>query len=123
MVNEPKLRGGTTPSLDVLPAPWFPRRPEHGTDDEHVPHLPNFPGHRSETLLSGEAGVVAEDSGSVLDDLLANRQAAAEQFVVPLLLPVLERVLVKQVDVIGDLRLPEHLLVSLIRNDAEGNHE
>ena len=38
-----------------------------------------------------------------------------EQLVVPFLLPVLKRVLVKQVEVFGDLRLPEHLFVLLTR--------
>ena len=38
-----------------------------------------------------------------------------EQLVVPFLLPVLKRILVKQVEVFGDLRLPEHLLVLLTR--------
>jgi len=36
-----------------------------------------------------------------------------EQLVVPLLLPVLERILVKQVQVFGNLRLAEHLFVLL----------
>jgi hypothetical protein len=39
-----------------------------------------------------------------------------EQLVVPLLLPVLKRILVKQVQVFGDLRLPEHLFVLLTRS-------
>ena len=38
-----------------------------------------------------------------------------EQLLVPFFLPVLKRILVKQVQVFGDLRLPEHLFVLLRR--------
>jgi hypothetical protein len=38
-----------------------------------------------------------------------------EQLVVPFFLPVLKRILVKQIQVFGNLRLPEHLLVLLRR--------
>ena len=40
----------------------------------------------------------------------------AEQLVVPFLLPILKRILVKQVQVFGDLRLPQHLFVLLTRS-------
>ena len=38
-----------------------------------------------------------------------------EQLIVMFFLPILERILVKQIQVFGDLRLPEHLLVLLTR--------
>ena len=42
-----------------------------------------------------------------------------EQLVVPFLLPVLEGILVKQIQILGDLRLAEHLFVLL---GARANH-
>src|SRR6266542_4291544 len=39
-----------------------------------------------------------------------------EQFVVALLLPILKRILVEQIEVFGDLRLAEHLFVLLRRS-------
>ena len=46
-----------------------------------------------------------------------------EQLIVTLLLPVLKRILVKQVQVFGDLRLPEHLLVLLRTRADHPRHE
>ncbi len=46
-----------------------------------------------------------------------------EQLVVALLLPVLERILVKQVQIFGDLRLPEHLFVLLTRSANHPRHQ
>ena len=40
------------------------------------------------------------DTGAAVEGI------AADQLVVPLLLPILERILVKQVEIFGDLRLP-----------------
>ena len=45
------------------------------------------------------------------------------QLIVPLLAPILERVFVKQVDVLGDLRLPQHLLVLLRRGANHPGHQ
>ena len=46
-----------------------------------------------------------------------------EQLVVPFLLPVLKRILVKQIEVLGDLRLPEHLFVLLRARADHPRHE
>jgi len=46
-----------------------------------------------------------------------------EQLVVSFLLPILKRILVKQVQVFGDLRLPEHLFVLLTRSANHPRHE
>ena len=47
----------------------------------------------------------------------------AEQLVVALLLPILKRILVKQIQVFCDLRLPEHLFVLLTRRANHPGHE